>query len=102
MDKLDKSHLVATQEIAGSSPALCYWVGSSNWQSGGLQNRRLQVRVLSGLFICSFIFGVFCPDNEKAYLVPVGDAGRDSINLRVDKASCNSIDHIKWAADYEI
>jgi PD-(D/E)XK endonuclease len=32
------------------------------------------------------IFGVYCPDNDKIYLVPVDQVGKDACHLRIDPA----------------
>ena len=48
------------------------------------------------------LFGVFCPDNRKVYLVPVGDVPQNSAWLRVEPPRNNQQSRIKWASAYEI
>lgn len=49
-------------------------------------------------------FGVYCPDNDTVYIVPIGDCpGRNLMHLRVDQPKngvCISTMH--WARDYEL
>jgi hypothetical protein len=48
-------------------------------------------------------FGVYCPDNGKVYLVPIGDANtRGTCFLRIDAPKNNQKKRIRWAKDYEV
>lgn len=48
-------------------------------------------------------FGIYCPDNDKAYLVPIHDCSEKSGLLRLYPPKNNScISKVKWAVDYEI
>jgi hypothetical protein len=48
-------------------------------------------------------FGVYCPDNDKVYLIPIGDAAtRGTCFLRIDPPKNNQRKRIRWAADYEV
>src|SRR5262249_33120156 len=48
------------------------------------------------------LFGVYCPENGKVYLVP-GEDVRESLGfLRVDPPKNNQQTHIRWATDYEL
>jgi hypothetical protein len=48
-------------------------------------------------------FGVYCPDNEKVYLVPIEDVPlRRACSLRVDPPKNNQKKRIRWAKDYEL
>ncbi|MGH7173913.1 MAG: group I intron-associated PD-(D/E)XK endonuclease [Gemmataceae bacterium] len=48
------------------------------------------------------LFGVYCPDNNKCYLVPVGKVGPNDCHLRIDPPRNGQKTHIRWAEDYEI
>jgi hypothetical protein len=48
------------------------------------------------------LFGVYCPCNDKCYLVPVGDVKKRQGTLRVDAALNNQIKGIRLAGAYEI
>lgn len=48
-------------------------------------------------------FGVYCPDTEAAYLVPIENIPlRREAALRVEPCLNNQRRRIRWAADYEI
>lgn len=47
------------------------------------------------------LFGVFCPENDQVYLVPV-DNTRQEISLRVEPARSNQVAGTRRAADYEV
>lgn len=47
------------------------------------------------------LFGVYCPDTDKVYLLPVGD-NKDQVYLRVEKPRNNQKTSVRWAADYEV
>ena len=48
------------------------------------------------------MFGVYCPDNDKTYLVPVADIGKRAGTLRLEPTLNNQAQRIRWASDYEI
>jgi hypothetical protein len=48
------------------------------------------------------LFGVYCPDNGKCYLVPVGNVGPNQGFLRVNPPRNGQKTRILWAEDYEI
>jgi hypothetical protein len=48
------------------------------------------------------LFGVYCPDNQKTYLIPVNDVGRTEGTLRVRASRNKQHAHIRWAEKYEI
>lgn len=48
------------------------------------------------------LFGVFCPDNGKVYLVPVDEVPPTCAWLRVEPPANKQRTHITWAAQYEI
>lgn len=48
------------------------------------------------------LFGVFCPDNGKCYLVPVEKIGPNDCRLRIDPPRNGQKTHIRWAEDYEL
>jgi hypothetical protein len=47
-------------------------------------------------------FGVYCPDNEGVYLVPIAEAPPTGCYLRVTAPKNNQTKRIRWAKDYEI
>ncbi len=48
-------------------------------------------------------FGVYCPDNDKVYLIPIQDVPNCSAcSLRVDPPKNNQRSRIRWAKDYEV
>ncbi len=48
------------------------------------------------------LFGIYCPDNNKCYLVPVGKLGINEGCLRIDPPQNGQRTRIHWAEDYEI
>ena len=48
------------------------------------------------------LFGVYCPDNDRVYLVPVADVGVRQGFLRVDASRNNQSAGVRWARDYEV
>jgi hypothetical protein len=48
------------------------------------------------------LFGVFCPDNDKVYLVPVKDVPQNAAFLRIEPPKNNQKKRIRWATDYEV
>jgi hypothetical protein len=48
------------------------------------------------------LFGVYCPDNRKCYLVPVDKVGKSDCHLRIDPPRNGQKTRIHWAEDYEI
>lgn len=46
-------------------------------------------------------FGVYCPQNNKTYLVPVDDVGEYAAVLKI-KAGRKNYSTTKWAKDYEL
>ncbi len=48
------------------------------------------------------LFGVYCPDLGKCYLVPVEDATATGCSLRVDPPRNGQKTGIRWAKCYEI
>ncbi len=47
-------------------------------------------------------FGVYSPDIEKVYLVPVDDVPGSVVKLRLHEAKNNQQKGIRWAEDFEI
>jgi PD-(D/E)XK endonuclease len=61
--------------------------------------RRTQIRNYAGevdLFI------VFCPENEKVYVVPIQEVPNSCMNLRVDPPRRRQHKRVRWACDYEL
>jgi hypothetical protein len=48
------------------------------------------------------LFGVYCPDNDRVYLVPVIECGSNTAALRVDPARNNQSARVRWACNYEL
>ncbi len=48
------------------------------------------------------LFGVYCPELDRVYLVPVDDVPMKSAALRVTPARNNQAKGIRWARDYEL
>jgi hypothetical protein len=48
------------------------------------------------------LFGVYCPEEKKCYLIPVEEAPTANCSLRVTPPRNGQKTHIRWAADYEI
>lgn len=49
------------------------------------------------------LFGIYCPDNDRIYLVPVNDlAATNLVHLRIDMPKGNQRKNINWAKDYEL
>jgi hypothetical protein len=46
--------------------------------------------------------GVYCPDNNKVYLIPVAEVTNGQCSLRVEPPRNGQKTHIRWAHDYEI
>lgn len=47
-------------------------------------------------------FGVYCPQINKAYLVPVDVVGKTGGKLRLTETKNNQLKNVHWAKDYEI
>ena len=47
-------------------------------------------------------FGVFCPETDKVYMVPVDEASCTKVSLRVGQPKSNATNGIRWARDYEV
>lgn len=48
------------------------------------------------------LFGVYCPDNDGAYLIPVDEVGITEGCLRVDETKNGQKAKVRWASDYEL
>jgi hypothetical protein len=48
------------------------------------------------------LFGVYCPENNKCYLVPVDHAPKTACYLRVEPPRNCQKTHLRWAEDYEM
>lgn len=47
-------------------------------------------------------FYVYCPDNGKIYVVPVMEASRREMWLRVEPTKNGQAQNVRWAKDYEL
>lgn len=46
-------------------------------------------------------FGVYCPDNDKVYLIPIGDVPNNhTCSLRLEPAKNGQTKGIRWASEY--
>jgi hypothetical protein len=74
--------------------AIVFSVASSQYHRGG---KRMDYRGQVDAF------GVFCPDNEKVYIIPIADLPlvREA-KLRLTTPRNSQIKGIRWAAKYEI
>ncbi len=48
------------------------------------------------------LFGVYCPELDESYLVPVAGTGARGCSLRVRPAANNQARGVRWAADYRV
>ena len=48
------------------------------------------------------VFGVYCPELDAVYLVPVDEVGTTYVALRVESTKNNQSKKIRWAQDYEV
>ncbi len=49
------------------------------------------------------LFGVYCPENQKCYLVPIQNAPPKNLcTLRLEPAANNQSRNVRWAVDFEI
>ncbi len=48
------------------------------------------------------VFGVYCPDRDAVYLVPVGDVTSLRVRLRVEHPRNNRVSDVRYASDYEL
>jgi hypothetical protein len=48
------------------------------------------------------LFGVFCPDTEQVYLVPIADVPEKAASLRVVPPKNGQTRGVRWAKDYVI
>lgn len=48
------------------------------------------------------LFGVYCPETDGVYLVPVDEIGRRMGSLRIEPARNNQSRRIRWARAYEV
>lgn len=48
------------------------------------------------------VFGVYCPELDRIYLVPIGDVPTRECSLRLTPARSGQVRGIRLAADYEL
>jgi PD-(D/E)XK nuclease superfamily protein len=48
------------------------------------------------------LFIAYCPANDRVYAVPVDEAGRTQIMLRLNPPANNQKVGVRWATDYEL
>ena len=48
------------------------------------------------------LFIAYCPENDRVYAVPVDEASRTQVNLRLDPPANNQEVGVRWATDYEL
>ena len=48
------------------------------------------------------VFAVYCPDNQRVYMVPVAEVGVGGTLLRIDQTQNNQQRRVRWAKDFEL
>jgi PD-(D/E)XK nuclease superfamily protein len=48
------------------------------------------------------LFIAYCPENDRVYAVPVDEAPRKQVSLRLDPPAYNQNMGVRWATDYEL
>ena len=48
------------------------------------------------------LFGIYCPETDGVYLVPVDDVGINAGSLRVEPTKNRQVKKIRWARDFEV
>ena len=48
------------------------------------------------------VFGVYCPDTDRVYIVPVDEVGTVAASLRVEPTKNSQRKRVRWASDYEL
>jgi hypothetical protein len=48
------------------------------------------------------VFGVYCPETDRVYIVPVSEVGSASATLRVNPPRNGQSKGIRWAHDFEL
>jgi hypothetical protein len=48
------------------------------------------------------LFGVYCPETDGVYLVPVNEVGINTGSLRVDPTQNRQVKKIRWAQEFEV
>lgn len=67
------------------------------WSHNGSRGNHLKKRYTDR----ADLFAVYCPDNNKVYLVPVKDVGLNGL-LRIDVPRNGNVKRIRWAESYEV
>jgi hypothetical protein len=71
-----------------------------NTQSSTIPSRKIYGRLYAGEIE---FFGVYCPQNNKSYLVPMSIVGnRGNLSLRIEPTKNNQKYGSNWASDYEL
>ena len=48
------------------------------------------------------VFGVYCPQTDRVYLVPVDEVGTNAGSLRIDPTKNGQAKKVRWASDFEL
>jgi hypothetical protein len=48
------------------------------------------------------LFGVYCQDNNRCYLVPIADAAKFEAVLRIDPIKIKKVVNMRYAKDFEL
>ena len=48
------------------------------------------------------LFMVYCPENERVYVIPAGEVPRTGMYLRVDPPRNRQSKRVRWAEEYEL
>jgi hypothetical protein len=65
----------------------------------GHRRKTLQTRPYLGQID---VLAVFCPENEKVYIIPESELTRSKIQLRLVAPRNNMVKTIRWASEYEL
>lgn len=68
---------------------------SKTWKNG----RRTGTRGYKGE---ADLFGVYCPETDKVYLIPVDEVGISQLHLRIETPRNHQVEGILWAKSFEL
>jgi PD-(D/E)XK endonuclease len=91
----DGTQLLRVQVKTGRLRQGC--VHFAAWSHNGSRGNHIKKRYLAR----ADVFAVYCPENDKIYLVPVEDVGVEG-RLRIDAPRNSQSKYIRWASPYEL
>lgn len=83
---------IKTGKLSSDGSVIRFATASNNWHRGTTHSYVGQIEY----------FAVFCPDNGKTYLVPVGDVGRKVASLRLAPTRNGQVVDVRMATEYEV